>query len=92
MRQAPAAERAVVQLRDGRLCGLVRGHFDEGESARAARFTVPHDVHRFHRAGLGKQFLQIVFVGFEGDVPDVQLATHDTSSCIQWMCPQRAST
>ena len=72
----------VVQLRDGSLCVLIGGHFNEREAAGAARFAIPHDIDRFNGACLGKQRLQVVFVGLVRDVADVKLATHFTDSCI----------
>src|SRR5688572_14363628 len=76
--QPAAAERAIVQLRHGSLRVLIGGHFDEGEAACATRLAVPHDVHRFDGTSLGKERLQVVFVGFVGKVADVKLTTHQT--------------
>jgi len=49
---------------------FLRTHFDEGESAGAARHTILHDINRHHNTGLREIILQVVFRRREGEITD----------------------
>jgi hypothetical protein len=65
-----------VELLDGRLCILFGLHFNERETARAARGVVAHDAHRFNGARLPEQILELVLPSAEWEIPNEQLPTH----------------
>src|SRR5207244_2590255 len=74
-------EQMTVQHLDrlGRL--LLRGHLHEAEPARPPCALVRDDPHRFHGAGLLKQFPEILLRGLKRKVADEKLGGHHTTSC-----------
>src|SRR5579862_486329 len=75
-REAASADLHCVELFDGFLRIFVRGHFDERESACAARHLIAHHVDRLDGPGLGEQFLQLRLTRRVRKIPDIQLSTH----------------
>jgi len=74
--QRASAHVRSVKLLDGRLCILFGLHFNERETARAARGVVAHDAHRFNGARLPEQILELVLPSAEWEIPNEQLPTH----------------
>src|SRR4051794_28245669 len=74
--QRASAHLKLIELARRFLRFFVGRHLDEREAARAAGGGVPHDAHRFDRAGLAEQLLQFRLTGGVRKVPDVQPATH----------------
>ena len=74
--EVAAAVVVVVQRGDRLLRVLVGRHLDEREAARAAGGHVAHHVDAFHRAGAGKQLLEVLFDGLVRQVADVELSSH----------------
>ncbi len=87
-REIAASEVGVVQLID-RLLGIIIGcHLDKGESSRTTRGHVAHHVDAFHRAGLGKQILQVLFGRRVRQVADVEFTAHCYSSLFRPACAE----
>src|SRR5439155_1117856 len=77
-----ATQLVLVQLRDGRLCFLVRGHFHEPEAPCPTGRHVAHDAHRVDGTELFEQLLQLRLAGLVGEVSDVQFSTHLYTPCM----------
>src|SRR5688500_1271058 len=80
--QIAAAERIVVVGVDRLLRFLVRAHFDERETAGAARRLVAHDVDAVNGADAAEELLKILFVRGEGKVTDEKLTSHGQYSLL----------
>src|SRR5262245_44446189 len=80
--EVSATNRRPVEGGDRVLRLLVRTHFDEAKSARAAGRLIAHDVHRLHGPGPREQLLQLVFTDFVRQVADIQLPTHGMTSSV----------
>src|SRR5437667_256431 len=76
-----ATQLVLVQLRDGRLCFLVRGHFHEPEAPCPTGRHVAHDAHRVDGTELFEQLLELRLAGLVGEVSDVQFSTHLYTPC-----------
>src|SRR5690349_5451743 len=79
-REATASELIGVQLVDGLLGIRVRSHLDEAETAGAPGYHVPHDGDLFNGTCAREQLLQLRFTRFVREIPNIQLATHNTDS------------
>jgi hypothetical protein len=69
--QPSSTKLSIVQFRNGLLRVVITGHFDEGKAARTTGISIAHDGNRFDSARLSEELLQVLFVGFVGDVSDV---------------------
>src|SRR5439155_26488450 len=75
--EAAPAELKRVQLRDRLLRLFVRRHFDEREPARASCGHIAHHLDRLDGSGARKEFLELRFARFVGQISDIQLSTHE---------------
>ena len=73
--EGAAAEIGAVEASDRGLRFFIRLHLDERESARTAGGHVAHHAHRFNRARLAEQILELVFSSGERQISDKQFAT-----------------
>src|SRR5690242_11773017 len=80
-RQRAAAHLVSVELRDGLLRFVVAAHLDKSKPARTPGGAVAHDGYGINITRLGKQRLQLVFSGFEWDIPNEEFAAHVRLSC-----------
>ena len=67
-----AVDFLAVELSDSILALFLGGHFDESETARAARFTVLDHIGRFDRANLAEKFTKVLVRGVEGKISHVK--------------------
>src|SRR5205085_5233211 len=74
--QGATAQFLAVELCDGGLALLLRGHLDEAEAARAARVAILDDRSRLDRTGLREQFAQVFAGSLEREIPDVKFNGH----------------
>src|SRR3954463_12165438 len=78
-RQATAFELAFVERRAGRLSVVRVCHLDETEPTRLAGRAVTDEVNRSHRANRREEFLELLLVGIERQITDVE--SHCTFPC-----------
>ena len=65
-----------MQLGNRILRILVRGHFDEGKAARAARLAVAHHIDAGNVAGFREQRGEVVLVGVIREIADIEFVAH----------------
>ncbi len=75
--ELPIALAGVVQCVDRTLCFVVVFHFDEAETAGAARFAVGDDLSAGHFAILAKQFQEVVGGRAPSQISDVKILRHN---------------
>src|SRR4051794_17303798 len=80
--QATAFELAFVERRAGRLAVVRIRHLDETEPTGLARRTVTDEVDRGHRPNRREEFLELLLVGVERQITDVE--SHCTFPCKGW--------
>ena len=78
--QGATFEVLAVEHGDGFSCILLRGHFDEPETARFAGGPVLHDINGIDGPRLREQILQVVFRHIEGEVSHEQFCTHNINA------------
>jgi hypothetical protein len=69
--QPSSTELTIVQFGNSLLRVVIAGHFDKGESARTTGIAIAHDGDRLDSTCLTKELLQILLIGFVGDISDV---------------------
>src|SRR5437899_1254809 len=63
--QSAAINFLAIELINRRCGFFIAGHFDEPEASRTPSVAVFDDARRLNRAGLSKQFLQLLTSGLE---------------------------
>src|SRR4029450_13592430 len=77
--QCACAERRAVELPDGLIGRLGRGHLDKAEAARLAGLAIGHDRDTLAARGLVEELAQLVGRGAEGKAANEKLLTHESS-------------
>src|SRR5207253_6205318 len=66
----------AIELIDCRCGFFVAGHFDEPEASRTSSVAIFDDARRLDRAGLSKQFLQLLTGSLESEVSHIKFRCH----------------
>ena len=78
-RNAASAEVGVVELVDGCLSCLFRGHFHESETPGPTGRLIAHHADRINRTCLGEEILELGLLGVKRQISDKQLPIHASS-------------
>src|SRR5947209_5830589 len=74
--QSAAINFLAIELIDCRCGFFVAGHFDEPEASRTSSVAIFDDARRLNRAGLSKQFLQLLTGSLESEVSHIKFRCH----------------
>jgi hypothetical protein len=72
----PPFQIPAVELLDGGVCGFIRPHLDEAESARSIGGAVDDNLRALNLACLGEDLLQILIAYTPSQISNVQSAAH----------------
>src|SRR5262245_55624955 len=78
--KSPAFEVLAVHFRNSLITAVL--HFYETKTFGAAGVAIGDDAHRFNRARLAEQFLEITLRRFERQISDIQLLFHGITPLI----------
>src|SRR5206468_11991739 len=78
-RESATLELGAIQGGNGGFTAIA--HFDEAETARAARFAIADDLGPRHGPVSPERLDEVVRAGLEGEVADVQILAQNRSLC-----------